>query len=344
MKILRMLLLGAYLLSAMHAAARVIIGSPSNGATVPSPVQLSASASGSPASMSVYLNNSLVLQNSGVSSVQTALTVGAGNYTIKVIAQYNRHSSSTATTNIVVPTTSPEPPASISVARQIAEDMQGTNEALPHGVPSSYDWATAPLIDDGNNSHGDQAITAWGVVYVPAQGNPATNTRVNLRNVQLYFLQKSTGQWLLLQNTDTPDGADYPEDFQGNSVLGNVRTESDGTMSVTAGNGYCFHFYPFNRGSINPNDIGGIVALFEARLIVGNPALPDDRSTALYLAGAGADYYPSVTGPGIQNNPSVGNGKLKYVQINWRSFAMTTLTQSQLASNPPPVNLTGILP
>jgi hypothetical protein len=35
---------------------------------------------------------------------------------------------------------------------------------------------------------------------------------------------------------------------------------------------------------------------------------------------------------------------MKYVRDNWRSFAMTTLTLSQLQSNPPPINLSGILP
>lgn len=243
------------------------------------------------------------------------------------------------------PPAAPATPApSLSVADQIAADMQGNNEGYPHGVPLSYDWANGPVIGMGNNSNGEQAITSWGVVYVASQGNPAVNTRVNIRNVQLYFLQKTTAKWLLLQNTSTPEGQAYPEDFQGDPVPGDVRSEPDGTISVTAGNGYNFHFYPSNRGAINPNDIGGVVAILEARLIVGNPALADDRGIAQYLCGAGADYYPSVSSPGIQNNPSVGNGKLKYVQSAWRSFAMTTLTQSELESNPPPVDLSGVLP
>jgi hypothetical protein len=250
--------------------------------------------------------------------------------------------SGTATTLSV--TVAPPATTGTSVANQIAADMQGVNEGYPHGVPLSYDWANGPVINMGNNSNGQQAITSWGVVYVASQGNLATNTRVNLRDLQLYFLQKSTAKWLLLQNTSRPDGAAYPEDFQGNSVPGDVRSETDGSISVTAGNGYNFHFYPANRGAINSTDIGGVVAVFEARLIVGNPMLADDRSTAQYLCGAGADYYQNVSGPGIQNNPSVGNGKMKYLKEEWRSFAMTTLTESQLANNPPPIDLSGILP
>lgn len=176
----------------------------------------------------------------------------------------------------------------------------------------------------------------------------AVNTRVNLRAQQTYVLSKSTGTWTLLQSTSTPDGAAYLEDFAGDiSKPADVRYESDGTISVTAGNGYNFHFYPDLRGSIDPNDIGGIVTIFEARLIVDNPALPDDRSIARYLASSGADYWPNLTGgmpAGQTVEPAVANGKMKYVQSSWRSFAMTTMTEAELASNPPPLNLNGILP
>jgi len=226
--------------------------------------------------------------------------------------------------------------------------MQGKNEGFPHGVPLSYDWANGPVVIMGNNSNGWQAITSWGVVYVASEGNPATNTRVNIRNMQTYFLQKSTGKWLFLQNTSTPAGAAYVEDYSGDvNKPADIRKEPDGTISATAGGGYNFHFYPANRASIDPNDIGGIVIVLQARLILADPSKTDDRSSARYLCGSGADYYPALTGgwPGNASfNPGVAIGKMKYVQSGWRSFAMTTLTQSQLESNPPPVDLSGILP
>lgn len=244
--------------------------------------------------------------------------------------------------------TSSSAPPTASLWTEIAADMTGMNEAFPQGVPSSYDWAQGPTISMGNNPNGWQAITAWGVVTVPVQGNPATNARVNIRDVQLYFLQRSTGAWLLLQNTSQPSGADYVDDFANDTNKpADVRTEPDGTISVTAGGGWCFHFYPTNRASINPNDVGGVLAILQARLIVGDPTLPDDRSIAQYLAGSGADYYPALTGgwPGnLSYDPGVGTGKLKYVQDDWRFYAMTTLTADQLAANPPPVNLTGVNP
>ena len=203
MKILQILLLGAFLTAGFQAEARVIINSPSNGATVSSPVLLTASNHGSlPALMAVYVNGSLSLQSQAVSSINTSLTLDAGDYTIKILAVSESGRISVAAIHITVAAGSTTPPVTTppatggttSAADQIAADMQATNEGYPHGVPLSWDWANGPVIDMGNNSNGQQAITAWGVVYVAAQGNPATNTRVNIRNVQLYFLQQSTGE------------------------------------------------------------------------------------------------------------------------------------------------------
>jgi hypothetical protein len=87
-----------------------------------------------------------------------------------------------------------------------------------------------------------------------------------------------------------------------------------------------------------------MVATCDARLILNNPDGPDDRAAASFVMDIGADPYPTTTGPGIENNPNIGMGKFKLVQTEWRSFSMSTLTQSELAQNPPPVSFTGINP
>jgi hypothetical protein len=354
-KLLQCIILGACFLWGTNGLARVIINSPSNGATVSSPVQLSARSSGpQPTSISVYVNNALVTEKNSAFSITTPLILAPGDYTIKVLARYGRRSSSSAVATITVPSSGgpsgPTPPPSNStVAAQLSADMQGGNEGYPHGVPRSYDWANGPVIEMGNDSTGWVAIEAWGLVYEAAEGNKAVNTRVNIRNLRLLFLKKSTRRWLVLQNTSKPIGAAYVEDFSNDAnIPARIRNEPDGTISVTAGGGYCFHFYPADRVSINPDDIGGIVVVYETRLITADPSKPDDRGSARYVANAGADYYPGLTGgcPVGANGgcPGVAIGKMKYVQDDWRSIAMTTLTQSQIASNPPPVDLNGVLP
>lgn len=357
LKLYSTLALAACLLAGVPSLAAVSIAAPADGTVVSSPVQVNATDPGAH-SISVYVNGVLVTRQRHTDSVEASVNLDPGAYTVKVVASDGWGSSSQATSTITVsdgtvtPPVTPDPPPSsppgMSVASQIAQDMQGQNEGNPHGVPLSYDWAVGPVTVMGNNSDGWKAIESWGALYEAAEGNPATNTRVNIRNMQTYFLQKSSGKWLLLQNTSQPDGAAYVEDFSGDSNRpANVRTEPDGTISATAGGGYNFHFYPSNRASIDPNDIGGIVVVVQARLIVGDPSKPDDTGTARYLLGSGADYYPDLAGgwPGTADfNPGVALGKMKYVQTQWRSFCMTTLTQSQLQNNPPPVNFSGIAP
>ncbi len=330
----------------MRATAGVTITSPSNGSTVSSPVQLTATSQGSTASMSVYANNKLLFQNWGQSSIDTSLTLSPGTYSIVVLAETSSRRYSSATTDITVPAQTSSGSSS-SVAAQIAADMQGSNEGYPDGVPLSYDWANGPVIGLGNNFAPQAALEWWGGLFTGPNGNPATNTLVNVRDVSLYVLSKSTGIWTsysfpFSQISSDVYSADFTVDY-GTSVP--MRQESDGSFSFSVAAGQVSHFYaPYPRVSVNPNDIGGIVALMEARLILNNANGADDRSTASYLLGSGTDPYPATTGPGIENNESVGNGKLKYVEVNWRSFAMTTMTTSQLASHPPPITLTGILP
>ena len=69
--------------------------------------------------------------------------------------------------------------------------MQLPHEGIPHGVPRGYDWATGPRIQRGNNATGFQALTAWGQFYEDDGGNPAANTRVQIRNIRTYILRQA---------------------------------------------------------------------------------------------------------------------------------------------------------
>lgn len=332
----------------------VVISSPSNGATLTSPVALKASLS-TAAIFQVFDNGTSIYRTSQrVTSINVPLTLVDGKHTLKVQASTSGIHGYTYISSVAIVVKTPvdppvDPPPSTSLAADLAADMHGGNEAYPQGVPTYYDWCTGPVMVMGNDPNGWRALTAWGLVYPAANGNPATNTRVNIRHMQSWLLSKSKGTWTQLQSTDKPDGSSYLADFSGDAwKTADIRNETDGSISVTVDSGWNFHFYPSARGSINPNDVGGIVTIFEARLIVGNPKLPDDRATAAYLCGSGGDYYPALTGGWPANlgdaNPGIAGGKLKYVHIPWRFFSMTTMTQAQLEQNPPPIDMTGILP
>jgi hypothetical protein len=236
--------------------------------------------------------------------------------------------------------------------------MLGTNQAWPHGVPMDWGFAQGPVIELGNNSNFNnqvgRAADAWGVLYEAADANGnnlnvATNTRVNFRHVRLYFKSKATGQWSQLQSTDAPEGALYYEDLHDQIYSSaNVRTEPDGTRSVKIPyhGGQMYHFDAPPRVAFNPNDVGGWLAVWEARLVLDNANGVDDRASARYLGSCGADYWPTTT-TGWTNfggAPAIASGKMKYIGNSWRWFAITTVSQADLIANPPPVQLDGILP
>jgi hypothetical protein len=346
---LRLTLLALCLVWSVNAS--IVINSPVNGATVTAPVQLHVSISPQAPKVFVYDNNTLILQQQYTPTVTAALNLAAGSHTINVVAKYRRGWSYSASSTITVSTQSSTGggggSSSSTLAAQIAGDMTGSNEGHPHGVPSSYDFYSGPSIGEGNNISPNNAIEWWGVLYVGPNGNSATNTLVNVRASALYWLSASTGKWTSVPMSASQVDSDFfSEDFSvdyGTTVP--MRIESDGSYSFATTSGKVAHFYaPYPRIPVNNGDLAGVVAICEARLVLNNPSGPDDRASASFLLATGADPYPATTGAGIENNPNIGFGKFKYVQTAWRSFAMTTMTQAQLANNLPPVNLTGILP
>jgi len=239
------------------------------------------------------------------------------------------------------------------IMAQIAGDMLGTNEGHPHGIPPSWGLYAGPGISDGNHASTScnkggpcRAMAYWGTVYIDAGGNLSTNTRVNIRNCQALWLNSSTNRWTNSGPATTPEGVeDYPEKFDGPTNRTSVKIEPDKSMSVLPASGKTSHFYgPYPRIPIDPDYFAGVVSVCEMRLVLDNPAGPDDRAIARFLGNVGGDFYPNTTGSGIPNNPGIARGKFKYVSTDWRSFAMTTLTEKQLKSNPPPVTLAGAAP
>ena len=314
--------------------------SPVNGQTIGSPVMVAASLSdNASANYSVYVNGTLKYQTTAA-ALSTSVALQAGSYTFHVSATY-RGITYSKSANVTVT----ESGGSSGLAQQINSDMTGLNEANPQNVPSYYDWYSRPVMVDGNTPPaGYAAMTAWGMVTVPTTGNPSTNTLVNIRNMQTWVLSKSSGVWSQVQLTSQPNGGMYIDDFSfDDNFPADTIIEQDGTLAVAnVGGGYTYHFYPLERASMNPNDIGGVVVLFEARLIVADSSKPDDRGIAQYIANAGGDFWQSLTSGGTTG--PIADGKLKFVKPDWRSFAITTMTLSQLTANPPPIDLSGMLP
>jgi len=254
--------------------------------------------------------------------------------------------SSTGSTSGSTPggTATTPPPASptINTIDTLIGDMTLAHEGTPIAFAG---WGTlsGPGLDFGNNPPIEWSYALpWGVIFVAREGSAATNTRVQVRNMRFYVFSKSTRTWRSLGSSATVDGSMYNEDFrQGNDVLpAAVRTEASGGLSVKPVWPYAYHFWCCGRQPFDRSDLGGIYATFQARLVVDDPARPDDRSSARFLGYTGLDYWRDQTSgwaPGQPNNGEAGHGRMKYVTNEWRAFNLTTVDATTLRASPPPL-------
>jgi hypothetical protein len=187
----------------------------------------------------------------------------------------------------------------ISSIETIISDMQPPHEGQPQGVPDAYDWSKGPRMGMGNQPRPNfNAMIPWGQLYGAVEGNSATNTCVQIRDLRAYLLDRRDHKWHLLQHCQRFEGAAYRADYQGNkSKPADIRKESDGSISVQVDRNYNFHFWCPMRVKIDPNPILGIFTTAQARLTVENPQKADDRKQSRYLLSIAGDYWLNVAAP-----------------------------------------------
>ncbi|GEM_PF-5024082 len=218
----------------------------------------------------------------------------------------------------------------------VIDDMILPGQGFPHGVNPYWDWYDEAVVDQVTPLPQHHAFTSWGVLYEETRGNPATNTRVLIRNMRASYFSNADHAWHPLQNDDSGIyGKWYREDmYADSSFVSDAVFLPDGSVSARPGNGRCFHFWPQDRASIDGLPIDGIFVTCEAKLILDQPT-PDDRLNSRYIISLGADYWTGVTG-GNNSGGVVGCGRFKYVTTDWQNFNFCTLSQAEMEAYPPP--------
>lgn len=236
-------------------------------------------------------------------------------------------------------------------AQTIIDDMTLAPDAALHGVPSNYSWGDGkasqqPMPVPAKNNKGQwwRAMTTWGQAYIPVQGSTASNTRMQIRNMVTKLLYKN-GKWHEVQHGD-PQGAAFVEDFANNASIGaGERNESanGGGKSVIVGvgkwAGHNYHFWPMgSRAVVDVDSVIGVYNSCEARLIVDNPNLPDDRDVCKNVLQVGADWWLDLKVdwlPDWSANSGIGGCRSKWVTSEWQSFNFCTLLPEDIRKNPP---------
>lgn len=232
-------------------------------------------------------------------------------------------------------------PETINTIDKVVNDMKQPHEEAPHGVPDHYDWAKGPRLSMGNDPGDWTAMITWGQVYEAASGSESVNTRIEIRNLQAWFLSKNDGKWHAWQKTVMVQGANYVEDFVDDlSKPADTRYEAGGTISITCGDGYNYHFWhPSGRTVIDPDDIAGVFTTVQARLILDDPDGVDDRDKAKFMMSVGGDYWKDIYAQWDQwkTNGDIGIGRFRFIKKEWDSFNMHSMTETAIRTNPPPL-------
>jgi hypothetical protein len=264
-------------------------------------------------------------------------------------------------------------PAARNSLDTIVADMTLMNDAELAGIPSHYGWSKGPgfvfmgnvprgtntpswwKVDDPRFKSGDwwKAALAWLVVFDGA-GNRALNTRVEVRDLEIYMKSKSSGSWRLLDHSPGVDGHNYPKSLQGEAVLPpDTRTGPGGGTAIRPPGGSLVYHGWGRMADVDGPDVAAIFVTLQARLVTDDPAGPDDRALARYLIHVGGDYYPdrstrvSDLGPAYYF-PGIGVSRAKLVTSEWQSFNFATvgsavqdpggsLTEAEFRSHPPPL-------
>ena len=291
---------------------------------------------------------------------------------VKVVASASAARPAPAPVSAPAPLAQQNRGGTVNSVQEIINDMKLYNEGELAGVDKGNGWASGPgYVIMGNIPRGTNtpsywrpanthfkssatwnAVIPWLVVF-DGVGNGATNTRVQMRNIKLYMKRKSTNRWEVIINQPI-SGEDYTKSLQGDQTTrADIRYEADGSRSLKPnGRNRVFHGWgsPIN---FDAWDLKALVTTVQARLVVDNPARPDDRSRAKFLIHVGADYYPetstrvAATAPAYYF-PGVGVSRAKYVRNEWRAFNFSTIdagkpepggsiSTQELINNPPPL-------
>jgi len=220
----------------------------------------------------------------------------------------------------------------------------GTGKNMPEAYSKPDGWTTSG---------------AWGVITAdypvdfhapwrvpgPYTGNQAPNTRVQVRDIQIWWLL-SDGRWVLGAYNAAPGGDSYHASWRGDvNIAADVRDESSNGGGISARfvnygpvyGEFLYHFY--SSPAQVPSNYVGFATAFFARKILHDPRGPDDRAQARLLVDGAGDWWvaPGVKWDNFKTNAPMGYNRFKYLSNEWQMSSFHSLTEAQIRANPPPI-------
>lgn len=248
----------------------------------------------------------------------------------------------------------PAPGASID---NVINDMNAPSETLP--VKAEFNWQWHPVITQhaprgdaiaswwaGNRPRWCFSALSWFTIY-EAENNRASNSRVQVKNLRMYFLSEKTRKWQRADLSKSPKVGLWKYPFESVSGKSGERMELDGGKSVKPHYPLFHHGYGNTHVIQDPGDIRAIYVAMDFRLILENPDKEDDRNWASYVVNVGGDYYPgtdSTMSWSLGYAPGIGNGRYLRASTRWRTATLLVpnkdygSTMEEMRENQPPLN------
>lgn len=216
---------------------------------------------------------------------------------------------------------------SVDDNRQLNADIERiragnyAHEALPNGVPSSYDWYKSGRVGVSLDIEGYSALTGWGQVFQTNSSN-ADKAFVQVKSIRTYIHDCTARRWLLAQNSGVA-GANFRADFLANINWTSERLDfADGLISRVDDNSV-FHFWPrakrFDIAGIRV--CGVVVAVYARSVICDSRQICKGGGRGNLLIGLGADYWVDVLREwGDNSNKDIFVGRLVVLESDLRWY------------------------
>ncbi len=226
------------------------------------------------------------------------------------------------------------PRAAVSTAPNSIDQVIATrpDHANPHAVHlplPMYGWSWGQHGTEDNKSHGSGSINLWlAMLYDESNINHIPNVKLNIR--RMYGYAYSNGTWTSIYD-GLPTWYVTTPDTGGGYVDIAPTKEADGSYSFVVPKNLMMHMSTPAPGLLI-SGAQGVLSVVEARLL----GTPTDIAASKLALSAGADYRDAAGSGGSITQSGFGQGGL--LTGDWQSYDMvsTTLTDTQLKSNPPP--------
>ena len=210
------------------------------------------------------------------------------------------------------------------IQSDIALQSVEQHDYLPAVVPSGYDWYLGWRGRDSNSDgikqdlplpnppSGFSAQVGWGEFFTDVSTPPGVHNW-GLQIMRLVTLELRGGVWSIVRSITQAEQIRGLRIVNYNPQTGGAittRVNAQGLWEVfMPDEGGVFHFWEEPRSQIVGTGASDRACVIVAKLIIWNPAGPDDRSSARVTCHAGIDFWRTTSAPFLQdysNNSDMG--------------------------------------